>query len=146
MKDLEASLERRIGRSVEEIMDIVERYDLSPTIRNFDSGGLFLKDSRNRTVRILSGSFNDDVVHVPHFVGDIGIVFVDGMCLGWAEKDDFFDADDRLILKTKAIQPMPDNFDFYRTCPHLEEHGGFLEDNYWECAGCGTLIRASDGA
>lgn len=145
MRDLRDTLTRRIKKNVDETVNVVERYNLEPTVRNFDSFGFYLKDLKNRIIRVTTGSYNDDVVHIAPFTGDIAIIFVDGMCLGWADKDDFMDAEDIYILKTKAIQPMPDQFDFYKTCPHLEEYGGFLQDNYWECAGCGTLIRASNG-
>lgn len=148
MKDIESSLRKRLKSNTEETLSIVARYDLKPTIRNFDSRGFFLKDLKDKTVRVVSGGIlHNDVIHIMPTKADIVVMFAEGMCLGWAEQIDFIDADDIMILKTKSIQPMPDIFDFHRTCPHLEEFGGFLEGDYWECGGCGTLIKANvDGA
>lgn len=143
MKDLRARLEKRIGSGVSDILHVVDRYGLSPNIRNFDNHGFLLHDKVKRTVRIVSGSFENDVIHLQPFPSaDIVIVFVDNMCLGWAERHEFIDADNIMMIKTKSLQPMPDDFSFSRSCPHLEEYGGFLQDSYWECIGCGSLIKA----
>lgn len=142
MRNLGASLEKRVGVNVDEILQVVDRYDLEPNIRNFDQFGFILTDASKRTVRIAVGKYRDDVIHLPRLNADVGVVFVDQMCLGWVESTTLMDAGDILIAKTKMIQPMPDTFDFNKTCPHLETYGGFLEGDYWECAGCNTLIKA----
>lgn len=147
MQDLKSRLAKRGISNPESIWQVVVKYNLEPNIRNFDSHGFILLDRNKRSVRIVNGSYENDVIHTPRINTDIAIIFVEEMLLGWIDSSDLIDADDIMILKTKSLQPMPDEFDFHRTCPHLEEFGGFLEGDYWECGGCGTLIKANvDGA
>lgn len=142
MQDLKLRLEKRGISNPDTIVQIVDRYNLKPNIRNFDSYGFILRDDERRSVRVLSGKYRDDVIHLPRVNADIAVVFVDEMLLGWVSAEEIIDAEDRVMIKTKMIESMPDSFSFKKTCPHLEEYGGFLEGDYWECAGCGKEIKA----
>lgn len=141
--DLEDRLLNRLGKPPEEvrsIMNIVDKYNIKPTIRNFDQYGFLLRDKRKRTVRISHGKYRYKNIHIQDPKADIVIVFADDMLIGWIESGKLQDIEDRMLVDVKAINPMPPDLDFKKLCPHLEVHGGFLEDGYWTCAGCGLRL------
>ena len=125
---------------IDQIMFILDSYGIEPTIRNFDGQGFVLRDLNGKTVRICDGQYRSQMIHIQKPYTDIVIIYADGMLVGWMFVEDLIDVDDRMLADTKLVNSMPTVFKFVRECPHMEIYGGFCEDGYWECFGCGQKL------
>ena len=147
MIDLKTRLTERLGKTEEEaerILAVVDKYNPNITVRNFDEHGLFFTDNSKRKVRVCDGNYREKMVHIQDPHADIAIIYADGMLVGWMESSKLQDIQDRMLVDTKVLNPMPDDFNFRKQCPHMEVYGGFVEDGYWECIGCGQKMVYND--
>ena len=142
-KDIRSKLRERLRlpeQDVERIAQIVERYDLRVTIRNFDDYGLLLKDAKKKTVRILNGDLREYNIHLPDPHADVVIVYTDGLLAGWTDYESLEDLTDRCIINLKSLNPMPQEFVFKQGCEHMSVHGGWTDGEVWHCLECGKQL------
>ena len=141
-------LKKRLPDATEEMLDVImqviDTYDLELTIKNLDTDGLILWDSKGRSVRIVFGSWRNKTVHIPVPNSDIAIVATAGIIGGWIESEKLEYLEDRCIVDLKMLYPLPDTFCFDQYCGHLTDHGGIYEGEFWECLGCGKLLVFND--
>jgi hypothetical protein len=130
--------------TVEQIIYILDKYNLSFSIRNFDQCGVFLRDEQNRKLRVFNGDKRNDFIHIPVFNGDVAIIFVEGLLCGWTEKEKMDNLEDRMSISVKSLHKMPTTFVFNHQCPHMHVYGGFYEGEFWECVGCGERLVFND--
>ena len=145
--EIKQKLAKRLKNATEAdidlIVNIINKYDLDVSVRNFDNHGLFFLDGSS-TVRVMNGQLRDRSVHIKHPYSDIVIVYSDGLLAGWTTRDKLDDLEDRVSIDIKSLNPMPDSFSFKQTCAHLSEHGGFYDGEFWECAGCQQRLVFND--
>lgn len=144
LERLKERLSNRTETEIQEIINVIERYNLKFTIRNFDKHGVLFTDEQGRTVRISSGVLRNGFIHIPDPQSDIVIVYADGLLSGWIEYEKMDDLRDRMSIDVKTLHRMPERFVFNQQCPHLDVHGGFYEGDFWECAGCGERLVFND--
>lgn len=146
--DLEEKLKKRLAKSSQDIIDnninIINKYNLNITIRNFDQDGLIFRDENNSLVRILSGELRDSSIYIANPNADVVIIFCDGLLAGWIDASKLEDLGDRFSINRQSLNQMPDNFRFVQNCGHLSDHGGFYDGEFWECAGCGQRLVFND--
>ncbi len=145
MDTLKERLRTRLPNATKQEIDvynnIVERYNLSLTVRNLDAYGLLLFDTNGKTVRITFGEWrNGQAVMVPPN-SDIAIVVFGETVSGWVRSEKLDIIQNTAILDLKFLSAMPENdFMFVEDCPHLETYGGFTDGEFWECFGCGRKL------
>ena len=144
LERLKDRLSNRSEQDVQQIVNIIERYNLKFTVRNFDSSGVLFRDEQGRSVRVSHGPIRNGFIHIEDPKADIVIVFADGLLSGWIEYDKMDDLKDRMSIDVKTLHRMPESFVFNQQCPHLDVHGGFYEGSFWECVGCGERLVFND--
>lgn len=137
-------LSNKPEQEVEQVIYVVEKYNLKFTVRNFDQFGILFRDEQGKTVRVLNGVMRNNFVHTVHPHAEVAIVFVDGLLSGWVEQEKMEDLQDRMSISPKSLHKMPTSFSFNQQCPHMDVYGGFYEGDFWECAGCGERLVFSD--
>jgi hypothetical protein len=145
MKDrLRKRLPDCTAEQIDTLAHVIEQYNLDLTLKNLDSEGLVLFDTKDRTVRIVFGEWRNKSLHVPHPKADIIIAVVGGVLGGWIESDKLVDAEDRMIVDIASLYPMPEEFCFDTYCSHLSDHGGIYEGETWICLNCGRKLIFND--
>lgn len=144
LEKLRQRLPNQTDDEFKQIVNIIQRYDLKLNIKNFDQYGLRLIDTSKRVVRVCNGDLRQGKVHVQNPHADIAIVFADGLLAGWTSEDKLEDIVDRMLIDVKALNPMPDTFNFRQPCAHMSVHGGFYDGEFWQCAGCGQKLIFND--
>lgn len=137
-------LRKRLPNAKDDEIDIlakvVEDYALTLTVKNLDTQGLVLFDTKGRSVRVAFGEWRNKTVHIPVPESDIAIVITGGIIGGWIESEKLEFLEDRCIVDLNILHPLPTDFCFDQYCSHLVEHGGFYEGEFWECFGCGKEL------
>lgn len=146
MRDrLEARLPNATTEELDVMMQVIDRYEIKLTVKNLDSDGLILFDSKNRSVRISVGQWRNKSIYIPAPNSDIAIVATGGIIGGWIRSEELEFLEDRFIVDKKMLSPMPDDFCFDVYCPHMTEYGGVcLDGEFWECLGCGKKLVYND--
>lgn len=147
MPSLASEIQRRsqISTELAELnVGLVENYGLNLTVDNFSYNLFLMYDASGRSVSVVKSEVREGKVHTAQPRTDI-LVFATGtppVIIGWTTKDRLQDAEDRFIVSTKSLFPMPNTFNFAVPCPHMEIYGGFWneEERAWECYGCGRVI------
>jgi len=137
-------LSNKPEQEVDQVILVVQKYNLKFTVRNFDKFGILFRDEQGKTVRVLNGVMRNGFIHTPRPYADVAIIFADGLLSGWIEQEKMEDLQDRMSISPKSLHKMPDNFAFNQQCPHMDVHGGFYEGDFWECVGCGERLVFSD--
>src|SRR5690606_14936000 len=99
--NLKEKLANRLKSSPEEldnIMELLHKYGIVPTIRNFDSQGLILFDGRGKSVRICFGNYREKMIHIQDPQTDIAVVYAGGVLCGWIEREKLQDIQDRMLV------------------------------------------------
>ena len=77
--EIKQKLAKRLKNATEAdidlIVNIINKYDLDVSVRNFDNHGLFFLDGSS-TVRVMNGQLRDRSVHIKHPYSDIVIVYL----------------------------------------------------------------------
>lgn len=145
MRDrLKARLPKASDEQIELIADILERYEIKPTVKNLDTQGFKFFDLKNRVVRALVGEWRGDYIHVPVTDADTVIISTGGIIAGWIETSKLENLEDRFLIDIKSLFPMPNEFSFDQQCAHLSVHGGIYEGEYWLCLGCSKHLVYND--
>ena len=145
--NLQEKLKKRLSHTdleLEQIVNLLNHYDIKINIKNFDDRGLILWDLRGKSVRISFGNYRNDMVHIADPNSDIAIVFADGLLSGWIESNKLQDATDRMLVDIKSLHKMPTKFLFVQQCSHLEVYGGFYDGEAWTCAECDERLIFND--
>ena len=129
---------------IDAIHNIIQKYNIEPTIRNLDSHGFLFTDLKGRTVRICMAKWRQKEIYISNPFADIVVVNLDGMIVGWIESSKIEDLEDRFVIKLASLSPLPEKFSFDQKCAHLEDHGGYCEDGQWICFNCGIGIIFND--
>lgn len=131
---------------IKRIIAIVNKYNLSLNIRNFDSNGLILFDENNQTVRICFDGIKDQtLIKLKDPKTKIAVVYSNGLLAGWIESDALENAGDVMLIDAESLHKMPSEFSFKQECPHLDIYGGFTSNgNGWQCAGCKEKLVFND--
>lgn len=145
MKDrLKARLPNATDQEIDNIAELLSRYNIQPSVKNIDQFGFRFEDLKGRSVRLRVGEWRDRTVHIQQPEADVVIVSVSGIISGWIETAKLEDLQDRRIVELKSLNPMPDIFSFDQTCSHLSDWGGFFEGDYWQCANCNRRLIFND--
>lgn len=142
-KTIREKLRERLRASesnIEQLANIIEKYELKITIRNFDDHGLVLKDRKGKTVRILEGQLRETSIHTGYPHTDIAIIYVEGLLAGWIESSKMSDLSDRMSVDLKSLNVMPEEFVFKQGCDHMSVHGGITDGLGWDCLGCNQRL------
>ena len=141
MRDrLRQRLPQATETQIDVMAEIVEKYDLQLTIRNLDRHGLLLIDDLDKTVRICFGEYHNRTIYIAPPETDVAIVVTDNMVMGWLRSEKLEILSSQAVVNTRFLNPMPERFVFTESCSHLEDHGGFYDGEFWECAGCGRKL------
>jgi len=126
------------------IANVLEKYDITPTIDSLDGKGYLFKDLKGRTARVREGSWRGTVLYVADPQADIVIVMTEGIMAGWIESEKLENLEDRLAVKLGNLTPLPEEFSFDQKCAHLQVHGGFYDGDNWICYGCERELVFND--
>lgn len=105
--------------------------------------GVVLTDRGGRKVAPSYGVIRGEMIHTGQPYAEIMVIILDGGVLaGWVRSETMMFAEDRYLVPVKALNPIPDAFDFVQPCPHMSVYGGIYTDDRpgWECLGCGQTI------
>ena len=149
MSDILEVIKTRSRLSQEEAelhFSLVQRYSAEVILESFGPKSFKVFDERGRSVSIVKGTVREGFIHSSNPGTDI-VVFATGtppVMIGWTYSDCLKDTEDRCLVNVKSLYAMPSSFDFAMPCPHLDQFGGYYddEDECWVCFGCGKHIIA----
>jgi len=148
MTEIVERLEKRLPQAPREeiigIANILERYEITPTIEALDGKGYLFTDLRGRTARVRAGSYRGQTLYIEDPLSDVAVIMTEGLMAGWIETEKLENLDDRFAVKLGNLYPLPDIFSFDQQCGHLQIHGGFYNGIDWICFGCERELVFND--
>lgn len=123
---------------------LIFKYDVDLTLESFVDGRGVTLECDNRTVGLYEVVADNG--YLRSNVGcytDILVLEQSGLLLGWTRRGRITEVDDKtFVLRAKALNPMPETWDFAESCPHMSVFGGWWnnEEGAWQCFGCGVSL------
>lgn len=121
----------------------LNRFGTTVSVDQLCNEGVVLSDLSGRKVAPAYGVIREQMIHTGQPYAEIMVIVLDGgVIAGWVRAESLMFAEDRYIVPVKALNPVPDTFDFAQPCPHMSVYGGIYTDDMpgWQCLGCGQTI------
>jgi len=113
--------------------------------KNFTANGIRFFDQAGNSVSILSAENRVSMLYTKPPYTDVTVFEVNGVIRGWIHSGKMIDADHVFLTPLESLEPMPIEFKFAVSCPHLVVYGGYqmIGEDYWKCFNCGKSIVPS---